>query len=91
MSNPRAAAERFLLAYVTAGEEHLGSRPSDDIFELAAADLIELNEQGPGPAFVAMLHVLDVAIDLAAHLGDTDRVTIVRAIVTEAENRRAPT
>lgn len=89
MSDPRAAAERFVLSYFSGGEEHVSGRPSDDILALAAVDAEELAADGPGPAIIAMLHLLDVAVDFVAHLADADRTAVVRRIVAISEQRRA--
>lgn len=91
MSDPYAAAERFALSYFSAGEEHLGGRPSDDIFRLAAHDLEELTADGPTVAVVAMLQLLDVAVDFIVELAGRDRAAVVRSLVAAAERRRAAT
>jgi transcriptional regulator of acetoin/glycerol metabolism len=89
MSDPYGAAERFLVAYVGSGEAAMDCRPADD--SKLADHFLEVIADGPEAAVVALLHVLDVAIDFVVHATGADRTAVARRIVAISESRRAPT
>lgn len=92
MSDPLAAAGAFVLAYVSAGEELVSGRaPDDALFALAANDLIELTGGQPEGVAVAMLGLIDAAIDLVAEATGARRTDVARSIARIAEQRRAAT
>ena len=85
------AAERLTLTWFSGGEMFMAGQPAADIFELASADLAVLVSEGPEVAVVAVLHVLDAAVDVIAERAGCDRATAVRQILGVSESRRGAT